>query len=116
MNTAMNTNACVEQISMVPGDGWIALPEIPTSGYRWNLVHVPRGVDVVGDDFTLKSGHSGAQPKLGGGGIRSFRVHVDDAGVYELQFVRKRAWEAKPIEERTVRLNVTTPERRRPFM
>ena len=116
MNTATNTNACVEQISMVPGDGWIALPEIPTSGYRWNLVQVPRGVDVVGDEFSLTPSHSGGPPKLGGGGTRSFRVHVGDTGVYELRFVRKRAWETKPIEERTVRLNVTSPERRRPFM
>jgi predicted secreted protein len=105
----MNTDATIEhfkQISMPPGDGCISLPETPTSGYRWNLESTSGGVSMIGDDFSVSQNDSGAKRKLGGGGVRTFHVHVDAAGVYDLRFVRKRAWEDSFIEERTVRLKV----------
>ena len=102
----MNASASIEEISMAPGDGSISLTETPMSGHRWILVDVPRGVTVLGDEFTVNSSGAGTAPKMGEGGTRTFRIHVDAAGVYNLRFVRKRAWESKPVEERVIRLNV----------
>jgi predicted secreted protein len=102
----MNASAAIEEISMAPGDGCISLSETPMSGHRWSLVDVPREVTVLGDEFILNSSDADGPPKIGEGGVRTYRIHVDTPGVYNLRFVRKRAWEARPVEERIIRLNV----------
>src|SRR5262249_41367342 len=81
-----------EEISMTPGDGSIARPETPASGYRWTLTKIPRGVAMLDDYFTVGSIDPSVPRKFGDGGTRIFRVHVDAEGVYSLRFVRKRPW------------------------
>jgi inhibitor of cysteine peptidase len=91
------------QLSAVPGgEVEVALPESPTTGYRWSLPDPPAGVAVVDAGWQPHGGPA----EVGGGGIRRFRLRASAAGEHRLRFVLRREWEASALREHEVRLTV----------
>ncbi len=82
----------------------IRLPEAPSTGYRWELADPPAGVLGVAASYD----ELGSSGRLGGTGIRTFRLTLGALADVELRFVRRRAWEEIIVEERRVRLRVST--------
>lgn len=70
----------------------LALPENPTTGYRWRLTGP---LEVVSDDFFP----SGTTP--GAAGERVFVLRVDRAGRHEVLAELTREWEASVKDVRT---------------
>ncbi|WP_459719194.1 protease inhibitor I42 family protein [Actinophytocola sp. KF-1] len=70
----------------------LALPENPTTGYRWRLTGP---LEVVSDDFFP----SGTTP--GAAGERVFVLRVTRAGRHEVLAELARPWEAKVADVRT---------------
>jgi len=90
------------EIRAPPGIVSIELPEDPTTGYLWDLADPPLEVREVEREY--QQGAEG--PIAGGTGARTFRVEVNDPGVYELEFHLRRPWEATVRERRNVTLIV----------
>jgi predicted secreted protein len=80
----------------------VRLDESPTTGYRWQPVEVPPGVEVVGARFHDPSGPTVA----GGSGTRIFQLLVPEPGSYSLTFHLRREWEPEPIEVSTIELEI----------
>jgi len=83
----------------------IALPENPTTGFRWELrasaepVCVPRG-----DTFDRPAAG------LGKGGTRRWRFEAVRAGTGSFELVYRRAWEQDAPQAQTFRLTVRVTE------
>ena len=92
-------------VRTVPGPVTIELPEAPSTGYEWQLADAPPGVRVVGSEFA-PPGESG---RVGGSGVRAFRLEVDSPGRHELQFLLRRPWEEHALERRRATLIVGDP-------
>jgi len=90
------------QVAEPDGSACIALPESPTTGYRWELEDPGQDVHVERSDFV-----SSAPALAGGGGTRTFHVHLRGLPALELAFVLRRAWESHCIERRIV--TITKP-------
>jgi predicted secreted protein len=90
------------EIRARPGTVELELPEIPTSGYLWQLVDPPAGVRELAREFTQR----GEARAAGGGGTRVFRVEVTSHGRHDLEFRLQRPWEEDAIERRVVTLVV----------
>ncbi|MFC7546743.1 protease inhibitor I42 family protein [Plantactinospora sp. GCM10030261] len=74
----------------------LALPETPTSGYRWSLdAYDPQVLSLAGDDFQPAAGGA-----MGGGGVRTFRFVARGAGATRIRLARRRPWEATGGAER----------------
>jgi inhibitor of cysteine peptidase len=91
------------EIRQTPGDVVVELPETPSSGYLWSLNRAPAGVEEVSQEYR----EGGPQPIAGGTGLRSFHLFVPAPGVYRLEFVLRRPWEAEGLERRLVSLVVS---------
>ncbi len=76
----------------VGGTVTLALPENPTTGYRWRLTSP---LAVVSDEFLP----SGATP--GGAGERVFVLRVAAAGRHEVLAMLSRPWESTVKDVRT---------------
>ena len=63
------------------------LPETPTSGYRWEL-QPTSGLKV--DSDTFQSSHPS---RPGAGGLRSFELTAQSAGIHDLRLVNRRSWD-----------------------
>jgi inhibitor of cysteine peptidase len=66
----------------------IELDEAPTTGYKWELETGPAFMQVLGDKFEVS-----ASPGIGGGGKRSFILHISKPGKYTLKATLRRPWE-----------------------
>jgi predicted secreted protein len=75
----------------------VRLGAAPTTGYGWEITHLPPGVELLGSDFEIDAGAA-----TGDGGTQVFRLLASHAGRYELRFLLKRRWEQEPIEIRLV--------------
>jgi predicted secreted protein len=64
----------------------------PTTGYGWEITHIPPGVELL--DGTGEAASDGA-PQV-------FRLVASHPGRFELRFLLKRRWEQEPIEIRLV--------------
>ena len=90
-----------QQIEAAAGSPFeIALPETPTTGFRWHA-RPPSTVRLLDDGYEGPPGKS-----TGGAGTRRFRFAVDDQGDYEIAFELKREWEPEAVEHRTVHVTV----------
>jgi predicted secreted protein len=49
----------------------LEFPEIPSSGYIWQTLSIPKGVTLISDEFIPDSEHA-----VGGGGVHRFRFQV----------------------------------------
>jgi predicted secreted protein len=79
----------------VPFD--VELGSAPTTGYAWELLSLPVGIELLGSDFSLPPGAA-----IGDGGVQVFHLRTSRAGHFELRFVLKRRWQTQPIQERIV--------------
>jgi inhibitor of cysteine peptidase len=68
----------------------VSLDESPTSGYRWDVEHLPEVLALVGSDFI--EAHGGG---LGGGGTRVLRFEAGSDGEGVLTLRRWRSWEGE---------------------
>lgn len=91
-------------ISVAQGDQLtVALPENPTTGYRWRVVSVNGNILSLQEDNTLPNGGG-----LGGGGTRLFRFTAVASGSTVLIAELVRAWEAQgPRSKFEVSIQVT---------
>jgi inhibitor of cysteine peptidase len=72
---------------VTPGDiVELHLPEIPTSGYRWE-VRVENGLNLVADTYTTNPASG-----IGGGGTRVFRIRAVHPGQSRVRAKLGRAW------------------------
>lgn len=68
----------------------------PTTGYGWEIAHLPPGVELLGGDE-----HDGRNGPGDGDG-QVFRLVASQPGLFELRFVLDRRWEQEPMEIRVV--------------
>jgi inhibitor of cysteine peptidase len=68
----------------------VSLDESPTSGYRWDLEHLPEVLAPVGSEFIEAPGGG-----LGGGGTRVLRFEARSDGGGVLALRRWRSWEGE---------------------
>jgi predicted secreted protein len=69
----------------------------PSTGYTWQPQSLPEGIQLLGSDFVQAS-----QATIGDGGVQVFHLKTQRPGRFSLLFVRKRKWEAEPIETRLI--------------
>jgi predicted secreted protein len=82
----------------------VRLASAPTTGYGWEIAHLPPAVDLLGSDFDIS-----ADAAVGDGGVQVFRLVASQPGRYELRFVLKRRWEQEPMEIRVVEVVADAP-------
>lgn len=66
----------------------VSLPEIPTTGYRWQLDSSEQFLILDKDDFVLPVGAG-----IGAGGTRVLTFHAIATGQGRLQLALRREWE-----------------------
>jgi predicted secreted protein len=82
----------------------VHLGEAPTTGYGWELAHLPPGVELIGAGPTSADAAGDDEPG-GQADDQAFRLIVTAPGRFELRFVLKRRWEQEPIEIRVVEVD-----------
>jgi len=87
----------MELLAELDGTACVALPEAPTTGYRWQLEDPAMQAHVMSADY-VQDGRALA----GGTGTRTFRVHLHGLPKLELSFVLRRAWESRVVDRRVV--------------
>lgn len=70
----------------------VRLPEVPTTGYRWEVVTLPLWLTVVHSHLTLED------PSVGGGGTRSLRLRVDGPGEGAVVLELRPVWDEAPLQ------------------
>jgi predicted secreted protein len=78
----------------------VKLASAPTTGYGWEIAHLPPGIDLLGSDFAIA-----ADAAVGDGGVQVFRLVAGHPGHFELRFLLKRRWEQEPIDIRVVEVD-----------
>jgi inhibitor of cysteine peptidase len=79
----------------------IALPENPTTGYRWHLGGNDPAFALMQDRFDAPAGPPGK------GGIRRCTFRAVRAGKAEIRAVYRRSWESEGEQPRGFRIVVT---------
>jgi inhibitor of cysteine peptidase len=77
----------------------VALPESPTTGYRWELEDDGQAVRILSARYDEEPD---PVRTAGGGGTRTFRIELLDPRPTEVRFVLRRPWDPQPIERRVV--------------
>jgi predicted secreted protein len=83
----------------------VELASAPTTGYGWEIAHLPPGVDLLGSDFTASP-----DAEVGDGGVEVFRLVANHPGHHELRFLLKRRWEQEPIDIKVVEVESVATE------
>jgi inhibitor of cysteine peptidase len=78
----------------------VQLDENPSTGYTWAPVATSEALPLTGGDFT-----AAAPGSVGGGGLRSLRFDVAQAGEHALELALMRPWEG--ADAAVQRFNVT---------
>jgi uncharacterized protein (TIGR03086 family) len=78
----------------------VALPENPTTGYRWHADVDEAALQPIDDGYDGPAGLRGAS------GVRRLAFTALRAGPTRLRLVKRRSWEAKAVEEFAVDLDV----------
>ncbi|MFI5708744.1 protease inhibitor I42 family protein [Kribbella sp. NPDC051620] len=89
------------RVTAAGGPVEIALPENPTTGYRWHLDHDPSEAVVLGTTYAPQSDQQGL---AGGGGTRIFQVEVLGGSSITLDFFLRRSPDSDPLEHQPVEL------------
>ena len=96
---AEQTNSTVKLVSTDMFE--VELPEIPTSGYRWQLDEDNQAAIIVDQSFEEPE-----RQKLAGAiGKRKFKLKALKPPPFTLRFIKKRAWETKFVEEHHVEVS-----------
>ena len=96
---AEQTNSTVKLVSADTFE--VELPEIPTSGYRWQLDEANQAATIVDESFE----DSENKKMVGGIGKRKFKLRALQPPPFTLRFIKKRAWETKFVEEHHVEVS-----------
>ncbi|MGO9675142.1 MAG: protease inhibitor I42 family protein [Methylocella sp.] len=80
----------------------MALPENPSTGYRWQL-HAPidPALAVEGDSYAAT-----APGLIGSGGLRNWRFRALKQGAAHLVIDYRRSWEPAPVESFAITIDV----------
>lgn len=70
----------------------VALPENPTTGYRWSVEVDPAALNLIDDQY------EGPTTPRGAAGTRRLTFSPRKSGAVHLRLVKKRAWEKEGVE------------------
>lgn len=90
----------------------VLLPEIPSSGYVWQVVEDAPGVlSLVDDRFETDDGEGADGAVIGAGGTRHFWFRVAEPGVGRLRLEKRRPWQpnSRAIEMFETTLTAAAP-------
>jgi predicted secreted protein len=79
----------------------VELREPATSGYRWSIVSLPPGIQLVDERRQTQD-----TEQIGGALRHTFQLKATDPGRYRVSFQLKRQWEPKSVEVKTVKVSV----------
>jgi inhibitor of cysteine peptidase len=77
----------------------VALPERPTTGYRWRAEFDPLVLRQIDDQY------EGDTRPVGAAGTRTFTFEVLRPAATTLRFVEGRAWESSATDEMAIHLS-----------
>ena len=77
----------------------------PTTGYRWEAVDLPPGVEPAGGDVVTAPG---ARP--GDAAVQRLRFRALSPGRYRITVRLRRSWEADPIETTELEVEIGAAE------
>ena len=80
----------------------IILPENPSTGYQWNLTF-PKETVLQSEAFEPAPGSEGL---VGAGGTRTWLVHMETTGIYQISGKYARPWEPDPVDTFSVIIEV----------
>ncbi len=95
-----------QAIDLQIGDTFeVALPENPTTGFRWEVMEGPG--DVIEQEGEPRYATNRSDPHLmGGGGMVTFRFKAAEAGTVDLRLAYHRQWEKETPPAKTFHLTV----------
>ncbi len=79
----------------------IELREPATSGYRWSIVSLPPGIQLVDERRQTQD-----REHVGGALSHTFQLKATEPGRYQVSFQLKRQWEAEGVDVKTVKVSV----------
>jgi len=79
----------------------IELREPATSGYRWSIISLPPGIQLVDERRQTQDSE-----QVGGALSHTFQLKANEPGRYQVSFQLKRQWEPKSVEVKTVKVSV----------
>jgi predicted secreted protein len=88
----------VEEVPAADGRAFVRLPEIPTSGYVWQVSELPEGLRLAAERYS----QAGTPKVAGGSGEHIFELDVLAPGSWEAAFELRRPWDREPLERRRV--------------
>ena len=98
----MTTHRDPDTVHVEAGERFtIALSANPTTGYVWTRADEGDGLPLVEERMR------GSLEAAGAAGVQEFSFDATVPGMHVIRFVLKRAWEAEPLEERSVTVTVT---------
>ncbi len=66
----------------------LQLEETPTTGYKWEIVQINTGqLEAIENTYSLDK-----EAGIGGGGVRTFRLHVLDKGNGQIVLENRQRW------------------------
>lgn len=80
----------------------IILPENPSTGYQWNMTF-PEEIVLQSEAFEPAPGSEGL---VGAGGTRTWLVHIEATGIYQISGKYARPWEPDPVDTFSVTIEV----------
>ena len=83
----------------------VMLADRPGSGHAWSCRAVPDGIRLIDTRYAADVPRQIGSPR-----DKEFRLVAERSGQFALRFELKRAWEAAPVEERTVRIRARSPQ------
>ena len=86
----------------------IEFNENPTTGYKWQITHLSKNVELVCDSYTCTDNRN--PPAPGSGGIHNWQFRAMELGEGEIALISKRPWEStSPLQyEFRIKLNVVS--------
>ncbi len=104
MDVRLTETSNGEEVALTVGQSFaIALPENPTTGYRWEFTKTGAPLcELLGDSFDANS------HQIGGSGTHEWRFRADAPGAATIQMELTRGWDRKAVmHSLTLHLRVT---------
>lgn len=86
----------------------VSLESNPTTGYSWEVAEIDDAVLKQKGEVEYQQADAGDPPKVGVGGVETFRFEAQGAGTASLKLVYHRPWEegVEPLETYTLEVTV----------
>jgi Zn-dependent peptidase ImmA (M78 family)/predicted secreted protein len=107
-----------EQVTPRPGDEIVvALEEIPSTGYIWQLARPPRGMSLLDSTFELPAGtDANSEEVFGAAGTRFVVLRAEEPGRESLELIKKHPWEPHGEVVDRFRLDILIQTRQEGFV